>query len=91
STIRESLAVLVADGVAIRVPNSGVAVKELSASDVSDVSLARVALESSGVRRWPAASASRRAAVRAAVELAHHLIAAEVSLHAAVGHGTIDP
>ena len=27
----------------------------------------------------------------AAVELAHHLVAAEVSLHAAMRHGTIDP
>ena len=41
STIREALAVLVADGVAVRVPNKGVAVKELSAQDVADISLAR--------------------------------------------------
>jgi DNA-binding GntR family transcriptional regulator len=68
STIRESLAVLVADGVAVRVPNKGVAVKALSPQDVTDISLARASLESSGVRRWPAASAAERIAVRAAVD-----------------------
>ena len=41
STIREALTVLVAEGVAVRVPNKGVAVKELTAEDVHDVSLAR--------------------------------------------------
>jgi DNA-binding GntR family transcriptional regulator len=63
STIRESLAVLVADGVAVRVPNKGVAVKALSPQDVTDISLARTSLESSGVRRWPVASAAERNAV----------------------------
>ncbi len=66
STIREALAVLVGDGVAIRVPNKGVAVKQLTAADVSDLSLARAALESAGVRRWGAASPGERAEVRAA-------------------------
>src|SRR6478736_4156969 len=51
STIREALAVLVSDGVAVRVPNKGVTVKELTAADVSDLCLARVALETAGVRR----------------------------------------
>lgn len=68
STIREALAVLVADGVAVRVPNRGVAVKELSADDVRDLSRARVALESAGVRRWADATAKERATVREAVE-----------------------
>jgi len=68
STIREALAIVVADGVAIRVPNRGVAVKQLSARDVSDISLARAALETSGVRRWPQASLARRRAVRDAVD-----------------------
>jgi DNA-binding GntR family transcriptional regulator len=80
STIRESLAVLVSEGVAVRVPNKGVAVKELSAEDVSDISLARASLESSGVRRWPAASAAQRAAVRAAVDA-----------YAALAEQTVDP
>ncbi len=68
STIREALAVVVADRVAVRVPNKGVAVKELAAADVVDLSLARVALESAGVRRWPAASPAQRASVREAFE-----------------------
>ncbi|MBA2560464.1 MAG: GntR family transcriptional regulator, partial [Propionibacteriales bacterium] len=38
STIREALTVLVAEGIAVRSPNRGVAVKELDASDVHDVS-----------------------------------------------------
>lgn len=68
STIRESLAVLVADGVAVRVPNRGVTVKELSPQDVSDISLARAAMESAGVHRWPVATDQQRAAVRVAVD-----------------------
>src|SRR4051794_19870465 len=68
STIREALAVLVSDGLAVRVRNKGVAVKELSAQDVSDISRARASLESSGVRRWPDATAAERSAVRAAVD-----------------------
>lgn len=68
STIREALALLVSDGLAVRAPNRGVAVKELSPRDVSDISLARVSLELSGVRRWPDASEVERATVRSAVE-----------------------
>lgn len=68
STIREALALLVSDGVAVREPNRGVAVKELSAQDVSDISLARASLEQSGVLHWPDAAPSRRAAVRAALD-----------------------
>lgn len=68
STIRESLAVLVADGVAVRVPHRGVTVKELSPDDVSDISLARAALELAGVRRWTRATDQQRAVVRVAVD-----------------------
>jgi DNA-binding GntR family transcriptional regulator len=68
STIREALTVLVGEGVAVRVPNKGVAVKELTAADVHDVSLARAALEAAGVRRWSEAGADERRAVRAALE-----------------------
>lgn len=61
STIREALGMLVAEGVAVRAPNRGVAVKELSADDVRDVSRARMALETAGVRRWnDAADADRQ-------------------------------
>lgn len=68
STIREALAVLVADGVAVRVPNRGVTVKELSLDDVNDLSRARVALEATGVRRWAVATPEERDAVRAAAD-----------------------
>src|SRR6478736_3050553 len=68
STIREALAVLVADGVALRVPNRGVAVKELSDDDLADLSRARIALETAGVRRWPMAGGEERAALRTALE-----------------------
>jgi DNA-binding GntR family transcriptional regulator len=68
STIREALTVLVGEGVAVRVPNKGVAVKALSAADVHDVSLARAALETAGVRRWAQAADDDRLAVRDALE-----------------------
>ena len=68
STIREALTVLVSEGLTVRQPHRGVAVKELSADDVHDVIVARLALESAGVRRWPAASDTQRTAVRAAFE-----------------------
>ncbi len=60
STIREALTVLVAEGVAVRVPNKGVAVKELDTADVHDVTLARAALEGAGVRHWSQASQASR-------------------------------
>lgn len=64
STIREALSLLVADGLAVRFPHKGVAVKELSAADVRDVILARVTLETAGVRRWESASDDQRQRVR---------------------------
>lgn len=67
STVREALALLVAEGLAVRVPNRGVAVKQLTADDVHDVSRARAALESAGVRRWDEASESERQRVRDAL------------------------
>lgn len=68
STVREALGVLVAEGVVVRIPNKGVAVKELSAADVRDVSRARAALEAAGVRRWHDASTPDRQRLRAALE-----------------------
>lgn len=68
STIREALAVLVAEGVAVRVPNRGVAVKELTAEDVRDVSRARTALEAAGVRRWAEAGEDARHEIHAALD-----------------------
>jgi DNA-binding GntR family transcriptional regulator len=67
-TIREALGLLVAEGIAVRVPNRGVAVKELSADDVRDVSRARAALESAGVRRWRTATGEQRQQVKDALD-----------------------
>jgi DNA-binding GntR family transcriptional regulator len=67
STIREALGILVAEGLAVRVPNRGVAVKELTEDDVRDVSRARSALESAGVRRWAHAEERDRQALRDAL------------------------
>jgi DNA-binding GntR family transcriptional regulator len=67
STIREALAALVAEGLAVRIPNKGVAVKALTADDVRDVSRARAALETAGVRRWEAAADADRQQVRDAL------------------------
>ena len=68
STIREALGVLVAEGVAVRIPNKGVTVKQLTTADVADVSRARSALEAAGIRQWPAADDEQRQAVRDALE-----------------------
>lgn len=67
STVREALALLVADGLADRVPNKGTAVHALDADGIRDVCRARLVLESAGVARWPQASAEARAAVRDAL------------------------
>ena len=77
STVREALGSLVAEGVAVRIPNKGVAVKELSAEDVMDVSRARIALESAGVRRWSQAGPEARQALREALE--HYAVLAGLS------------
>lgn len=68
STIREALGALVAEGIAVRVPNKGVAVKELGADDVRDVSQARSTLESSGVRRWTQSSQAEQRELRIAFD-----------------------
>ncbi len=73
STIREALGMLVGEGLAVRVPNKGVAVKQLSADDVHDVSRARAALESAGVRRWSEAAVSDREQLRDALQDYAHL------------------
>jgi DNA-binding GntR family transcriptional regulator len=68
STIREALSVLVAEGLATRVPNRGVAVTRLSRADVRDVLRARAALEVAGVRGWKRATAAQQRAVRRAFD-----------------------
>ncbi|MGH3385190.1 MAG: GntR family transcriptional regulator [Nocardioidaceae bacterium] len=66
STIREALGTLVAEGLAVRQPNRGVAVNSLKAADVRDVGKARAALETAGVQAWPTARASDKDALRRA-------------------------
>jgi DNA-binding GntR family transcriptional regulator len=68
STIREALGVLVAEGMAVRVTHKGVAVRQLTDDDVRDVIRARLALEGSGMRRWPQASADARGEPRRALQ-----------------------
>ncbi len=68
STIREALAVLVAEGLATRAPNRGVYVTELDPQSVHDVCVAREVLEVAGVRRWGVADEAARQGVRRAME-----------------------
>jgi DNA-binding GntR family transcriptional regulator len=68
STIREALSALVAEGLATRVPNRGVAVTSLRTEDVRDVLRARTALETAGVRRWAGAGRDRQQEVRRALD-----------------------
>jgi DNA-binding GntR family transcriptional regulator len=67
STIREALAVLVAEGLATREPNRGVHVTALDPGSVHDVIVARSVLEVAGVRRWEHADEEAREAVRHAL------------------------
>ncbi|HEX3221411.1 MAG TPA: GntR family transcriptional regulator [Nocardioides sp.] len=66
-TLREALAVLVAEGLATREPNRGVSVASPDPDSVRDVSRARTVLETAGIRHWSTASEQAREAVRAAL------------------------
>jgi DNA-binding GntR family transcriptional regulator len=74
STVREALALLVAEGVANREPNRGVAVASPDPDSVTDVIRARGVLEIAGVRSWPSASADARAAVGDALTSYTHAV-----------------
>jgi DNA-binding GntR family transcriptional regulator len=67
STVREAMGTLAAEGLVTRIPNRGVAVAQLTAADVRDVTRARAVLELAGVRAWPSASEPARDAVREAL------------------------
>jgi len=67
STVREALAALVAEGLATREPNRGVAVATPDPDSVHDVCRARLVLELAGVRSWPDAPEELRDAVREAL------------------------
>jgi len=64
STVREALAALVAEGLADRMPHKGTVIRSLDREAVADVCLARLVLESAGVRAWPEAPEELRAGVR---------------------------
>ena len=66
-TLREALALLVAEGLATREPNRGVSVARPDPESVRDVSTARTVLETAGMRNWPHASEEAREAVRRAL------------------------
>ena len=66
-TLREALALLVAEGLATREPHRGVSVASPDPESVRDVSTARAVLETAGVRSWPEASEEAREAVRRAL------------------------
>jgi DNA-binding GntR family transcriptional regulator len=66
-TVREALALLVAEGLATREPNRGVSVSSPDPESVRDVSNARTVLETAGVRNWPQATEQARDGVRRAL------------------------
>jgi DNA-binding GntR family transcriptional regulator len=101
STVREALGLLVAEGLADRVPNKGTAVHELSADEIHDVCRARAVLETAGIRRWPEATDESRDAVRSALAefgrlaestaTAQELTAAHLAIHRALTGLTESP
>lgn len=68
STVREALAILVAEGIATREPHRGVSVATTHPDSVRDVIRARAVLEGAGVRHWREASPEHRRAVRTTLE-----------------------
>lgn len=78
-TVREALALLVAEGLATREPNRGVSVASPDPASVRDVSTARAVLETAGVRNWPRASEESREAVRRALAAYEEAVAAGAS------------
>ena len=67
STIREAMAMLVTEGLAVREPNKGVSVATLQPSAVADICKARFVLESAGMRAWHDAGEDARERVRRAL------------------------
>ena len=67
-TVREALAVLVAEGLATREPNRGVSVASPEADSVRDVCAARLVLEGAGIRCWRGATAEQQGLVRSTLE-----------------------
>jgi DNA-binding GntR family transcriptional regulator len=78
-TVREALALLVAEGLATREPNRGVSVSSPDPESVRDVSNARTVLETAGMRNWPRATEEARDAVRRALADYERAVAHEAS------------
>ncbi len=66
-TVRESLAVLVLEGLAVREPNRGVSIASPEAESVRDICRARWVLEGAGALAWSTADESHRQGVRDAL------------------------
>jgi DNA-binding GntR family transcriptional regulator len=77
STVREALGILVAEGLADRIPNKGTQVRRLDPAQVSDVCRARTVIETAGVRRWQEATEAQRDEVREALQTYSELRAGE--------------
>jgi DNA-binding GntR family transcriptional regulator len=74
-TLREALALLVAEGLATREPNRGVSVASPDPDSVRDVSRARAVLETAGIQHWPTAGEEARDAVRHALDAYERAVA----------------
>jgi DNA-binding GntR family transcriptional regulator len=78
-TVREALALLVAEGLATREPHRGVSVARPDPASVRDVSTARTVLETAGVRNWPHATEELREGVRRALAAYERAVATGAS------------
>jgi DNA-binding GntR family transcriptional regulator len=78
-TLREALALLVAEGLATREPHRGVSVASPDPESVRDVSRVRAVLEKAGVEHWATAGEAARDAVRQALAAYESAVAAGAS------------
>lgn len=67
STVREALGVLVAEGLADRLPRRGIQVRRMDAVQVREVTRARLVAESAGVRAYAGSGAEARTELREAL------------------------
>jgi DNA-binding GntR family transcriptional regulator len=96
STVREAMAMLVTEGLAVREPNKGVTVAILHPAAVVDICRARFVLESAGIRAWPDATDEARDGLRTAMREFAAVAAADrpdpeamTEAHLAIHHGLV--